>query len=84
MVHMRDSLSKLKLIACVHFLHLLTSHRSLSLLFTGLSHLQKQRLMNMNNKYEGNMPFSSNQQTRMHTSNPAQFSVEDDLGLLRI
>jgi hypothetical protein len=52
----------------------------------GLSHLQKQRLMNMNNKYEGSgsgMPFSSNQQqqqTRMHTNNPAQFSVEDDLG----
>ncbi|XP_070497126.1 GATA zinc finger domain-containing protein 14 isoform X1 [Chironomus tepperi] len=45
----------------------------------GLSHLQKQRLMN--NKYDGNnMPFSnSQQQNRMH-NNPSQFSVEDDLG----
>ncbi|KAG5675002.1 hypothetical protein PVAND_004943 [Polypedilum vanderplanki] len=48
----------------------------------GLSHLQKQRLMNMSNKYDGNsgMPFSSNPQSRMHTNNSAQFSVEDDLG----
>lgn len=47
----------------------------------GLSHLQKQRLMNLNNKYEGsNLPFNSNQQSRLHANNPAQFSVEDDLG----
>lgn len=43
----------------------------------GLSHLQKQRLMN--NKYDGNnMPYANNQ-NRMH-NNPSQFSVEDDLG----
>jgi hypothetical protein len=41
----------------------------------GMSHLQKQRLMN---KYEGNMPFNAGNQNRMH-NNPS-FSVEDDLG----
>jgi hypothetical protein len=45
-------------------------------IFAGMSHLQKQRLMN---KYDGNVPFSAGNQTRMH-NNPSQFSVEDDLG----
>lgn len=35
----------------------------------------------MNNKYDGNMPYSNNSQNRMH-NNPSQFSVEDDLGKL--
>lgn len=43
----------------------------------GLSHLQKQRMMN---KFDGNnMPFNAANQNRMH-NNPSQFSVEDDLG----